>query len=579
MSQGVRAYHQNEPSILDNSTPLFSMYNERAKEHDKNMIENWKGDVEGALVFTGLLSAVVAQLLVGSLQNLQPDPQSASTFYLSRIYQLTPGSNPSSIPLPDDPSTFRHLSPLSWSAHSGPSALSLVISLNCALLAMLLQQSARRYMRITQKWNDPQKRAQIRHLMQQALNKGVDLRWVVEILPALLHTAVLLFLAGFVIYLFDINHFVAKFVSACAGIGWLLYLYISLAPIYSHDSPCYTPLTTLFWVIPMGIMSLLLQLHHFVASRWPHLGDTSRIRESFQFYYQRALRGPIRDMEELADARSSDLSTSILLSTFNSLDGDSDVDQFLSAIPGFYASTRTRPRLTGQDFEWFNSEQLPSKIIPYMDHVLSSDLLSDSEKHNYIGICSRAINADPLLLQSVLRQTLRTQNPETSGHDIVRHTGFVRLALEQLSGDYHPGTLVKDYAQCIVAIAISRTHHSDDSAWIDIARRYLEPQHSQYQRQGHNLRLCNLIYLTRQLKASQSEQSDQFEDGGYWYIALVEARKLEVRGTARELQEEFYTLLQELDVVANDLQRGGQAQQNARKILSLLHTVRVSLSI
>lgn len=574
MPQGVHAGFQKEPKPIDSSTPLFSIYNERSKEHDQKMAESWKGDAEGILVFTGLFSAAVAQLLGSSLQNLQLNSQDASSFYLARIYQLTPGSNASSIHLPDDPDSFSPPKTAIWVNILW--SLSLVISLTCALLATLLQQWARRYLRITQKRNDPQERAQIRQLMRQALKKGFRLRWMVELLPALLHVSVFLFLVGFVAYLSTFNHSVARLAGAGAIASLVLYVYISLAPIRSRDSPYYTPLTTLVWIIFMGTISTFIRLYHFVAERWPHPGDTDHIRALYRRYSQRMLKGVTKDVEKLADTHSS-LATSVLLSTFDSLDGDSDTEQFLSAIPGFYASTRTRPRLTGQDFEWFNSEKLPSKIIPYMDHVLSSDLLPDSEKHNCIEICSRAINADPLLLESTLRQTLRTQNSENFGHDIVRHTGFVRLAVEQLSGDYHPGTLVKDYAQCIVAIAISRTQHLNDSAWIDIAWRYLEPRHSQYRWEAHNLRLCNLIYLTRQLKDSQLEKGDHFENGGDWYIALVEARKLEVKGTARELQEEFCTLLRELDGVANDLQRDEQTQQNAREILSLLHTVYVSL--
>ncbi len=42
---------QNKPKVIDSSAPLFSMYNERANEHDKKMIESWKGDAKGILVF------------------------------------------------------------------------------------------------------------------------------------------------------------------------------------------------------------------------------------------------------------------------------------------------------------------------------------------------------------------------------------------------------------------------------------------------------------------------------------------------------------------------------------------------
>ena len=511
---------------------------------------------------TGLFSAAVAQLLGSSLQNLQPNPQNASSFYLARIYQLTPGSNASSIPLPDDPTTFNPPNSAIWVSTLW--SFSLVISLSCALLATLLQQWARRYLRITQKWNDPQKCAQIRELMRLGLKKPVRLRWMVELLPALLHLSVVLFLAGFIAYLFTFNSLVAELVAACAGTGCLLYLYISLAPIYSRDSPYYTPLTTLIWVISMGIISSFLQLRHFVAARWSSLGDTGHIRKSFEFYYLRMLKGTTKDVEKLASTHSSDLATSVLRYTFQSLDGDTDIEQFLSGIPGFYTSAELQ--LRGETFDSFNSDELPGSIISFMNHVLSSNLLPDSEKQCRVAICSRAINAHPLLLQSTFRQTLQNLS-----FDIFRRADFVRLALEQLlRGDSDPW--VKDYAQCIVAIAINRAD-LDDNAWIDIAWRYLKPQHAQYRWEGHNLRLCNLIYLTRQLKVSRLKNSDQFESGRIWHNTLVEAQKLDVGDTAPELRREFRTLWDELVDVAYDLSESATTRQNAQIILRLLLTV------
>ncbi|KAI9465052.1 hypothetical protein BJY52DRAFT_761577 [Lactarius psammicola] len=563
MAQGVRqnADLQNEPKLIDGSVPLFSMYNERSKKHDERMAESWKGDAESILVFTGLFSAAVAQLLGSSLQNLQLNPQDASTFYLARIYQLTPGSNASSIPLPDDPATFKPPRTAIWVSTLW--SLSLVISLTCALLATLLQQWARRYLRITQKRNDPQKRAQIRELMRQALKKSVRLRWMVELLPALLHISVFLFLAGFVTYLFAFNHLVAKLAGACTGISSLLYLYISLAPIYSRDSSYYTPLTPLVWVVTMGIMSQIFRLRHFAASHWPCLGDTVRIRKSLRVYYRRVLDGMTADIEDLADAYSSHLATSVVLSTFRSLDGDDDIGRFLSSIPGFYASARVR--LGGDTFDQCNSDLLPGSITSFMDRVLSYNI-PDSEKQNRVAIYSRAISSNPLLLQSTFQRTLQTPSS-----DIFRYADFVRLALEQLHRNDDPW--VKDYAQCIVAIAINRTR-LDNDAWTDIAGRYLQPQHAQYQHDGHNLRLCNLIYLTKRLKVSRLDNSNQFKRGGVWYNALVEAAwDLDIGSTALELRYEFRGLWSELVDVVNNLQMSNTTRLNASGILELLYTV------
>ena len=42
---------EGESNFSDGSGPLFSMYLERAVEEDEKMVESWKGDAEGILVF------------------------------------------------------------------------------------------------------------------------------------------------------------------------------------------------------------------------------------------------------------------------------------------------------------------------------------------------------------------------------------------------------------------------------------------------------------------------------------------------------------------------------------------------
>ena len=452
-----------------------------------------------------------------------------------------------------------------------------MISLTCALLATLLQQWARRYLRITQKWNDSQKRAQTRELMWEALRKPVHLRWMVELLPFLLHFSVFLFLAGFVAYLFTFNPLVAKLVAGCAGIVLLVYLCISMAPIISCGSPYSTPLTTVVSVIAMGFISMFHCIRYFVAlySSWSLPEDAQRIRKSIRksilSHYRRMLKGTTNDVETVADTPSLGLATSVLLSTFDSLDGDSDIEQFLSCIPGFYDSTSAQEHIHEAKFDGFNSDLLPSSIVSYMNHVLSSTL-PDSEKQNRVAICTRAINANTSLLRSTFKKTLQTLH-QTPNSDIFRCADFVHLTLEQLCRvDADPW--VKDYAQCIVAIAINRTHLNDNT-WIDIAGRYLQPQHAHYRWEVHNLRLCNLIYLTQRLKDSQLGISDQFARGKDWYLALIEARKLELRGIAPVLRHEFLTLWNELADVAQDNRWDptDPIRQNAYIVLSLLSTV------
>ncbi|KAH9952550.1 hypothetical protein BGW80DRAFT_1123776, partial [Lactifluus volemus] len=155
----------------------------------------------------GLFSAALAALLTVSVQDLKPNPQDTSLFYLANIYQLLADPNisrASILATPAQPPLFSPPRPAIlvnslW-------FLSLVIALTCALLATMLQQWARRYLTITQPARYiPHKRASIRAFFANGVEK-FHLPWSVEALPALLHLSLFLFFTGLVIYLFNINH-------------------------------------------------------------------------------------------------------------------------------------------------------------------------------------------------------------------------------------------------------------------------------------------------------------------------------------------------------------------------------------
>ncbi|KAH9026898.1 hypothetical protein EDB85DRAFT_2148839 [Lactarius pseudohatsudake] len=81
----------------------ISMYMEMATEEDKKTAENWKADADGILIFTGLFSAAVASLISVSIQDIRPNPQDTSNFYLANIYR------PSLTPIFRLPSLLPHL--------------------------------------------------------------------------------------------------------------------------------------------------------------------------------------------------------------------------------------------------------------------------------------------------------------------------------------------------------------------------------------------------------------------------------------------------------------------------------------
>ncbi|KAN0140454.1 hypothetical protein V8E53_001663 [Lactarius tabidus] len=191
-------------NFVDGSGQIFSMYLEMATEEDKKMVENWKADADGILIFTGLFSAAVASLISVSIQGIQQNPQDTSNFYLANIYQTLADPNPSNVSnfLPTSPPPF---SPPNYAVVVNALwFLSLVISLTCALLATLLQQWARRYLKVTHSRYCPHKRARIRAFFSEGVKKLL-LPLTVETLPILLHISLFLFFSGLVVFLWNVN--------------------------------------------------------------------------------------------------------------------------------------------------------------------------------------------------------------------------------------------------------------------------------------------------------------------------------------------------------------------------------------
>ncbi|KAH9057279.1 hypothetical protein EDB87DRAFT_1793416, partial [Lactarius vividus] len=225
---------QEASSFVDGSGPIFSMYSERATEDDREMAESWKADAEGILVFTGLFSAAVASLISVSIQDIRPNPQDTSNFYLANIYQTLkdPGSNISSS-LPASPPPFSPPNHAVWV--NALWFLSLAISLTCALLATLLQRWARRYLKVTQPRYSPHKRARIHAFFFEGVDKFL-LPWAVEALPTLLHISLFLFFAGISVFLWNINLTISNLVLSWIGVCTALYGCITFIPIFRHDS-------------------------------------------------------------------------------------------------------------------------------------------------------------------------------------------------------------------------------------------------------------------------------------------------------------------------------------------------------
>ncbi|KAH9995031.1 hypothetical protein BJV77DRAFT_268119 [Russula vinacea] len=212
------------------------------------MAERWQKDADGILFFTGLFSAAVAALLSVTVQDLRPNSQDTSAFYLGNIYQVLADPNVTRTSVPSPVAKPPPFSPPRYAVWVNSLwFLSLVMSVSCALWATSLHQWARRYIRLTQPERcSPEKRARMRAFFANGV-ENMHIPWAVEGLPTLLHLSLFLFFGGLVIFLFNVDHEVFICVVSWIGLFSIVYGLITLLPLIRQDSPYYTPLSIPAW--------------------------------------------------------------------------------------------------------------------------------------------------------------------------------------------------------------------------------------------------------------------------------------------------------------------------------------------
>ena len=525
------------------------MYLEMATEDDKKMVEIWKADADGILIFvclclllcyftptqspqTGLFSAAVASLISVSIQNIQKDPQDTSNFYLANIYRTLADPNRSNIssslpasPPPFSPPTYAVWVNALW-------FMSLVISLTCALLATLLQQWARRYLMITQSRYAPHKRARIRAFLSEGVEKLL-LPWIVEALPMLLHLSLFLFFTGLVVFLWNVDLTIFKLVLSWVSICAALYGCITVVPIFRPDSQYHTPLSLPAWHIVTGISFLTFRvLGWFAEFSCVSFSAYYRFRNLKKRFHKRLVQGMQRAVEEAAFNSPSEIDTRAFLWTFDSLDEDHELERFFSGLPGFRRSIVVKDPLL--DLADEGKQRVFAALTGLLDRTFSSDLLPELVKRRRAIICMKAVDpAHTTEAFSVLNKILfKYQDNVPLVSDIVQIVRGWGISWDED---------VMLEAQANISRIVARAQPRNDS-WSILASDHLGvPQAvlQGYAAHGDSLSLAILIHITRQ-------QLNHFRKSSWpWFMfseVLLAASKFDARDTLPELQHDFCAL-------------------------------------
>ena len=435
-----------------------------------------------------------------SIQDLRQDPQDTSNFYLANMYQATIDPNALSS-LPASPPPFIPPNYAIWVNTLW--FLSLVISITCALLVMLLQQWARRYLKVTQPRYSPHKRARIRAFFAEGVDKFL-LPWAVEALPTMLHLSLFLFFAGLAVFLWNVNLTIFKFVLSWIGLCTALYGCITFIPIFCHDSPYHTPLSLPMWYFTQGIPYLTFRALERITHNFKH----STFRTYYRFInlaedYGRSL---VRGMQKMAEERAfyspPEIDTRAFMWTFDCLDEDHELERFFAGLPGFRSSKMVKdplPYLTEAQ-----RENLLNALIGLWDRTSSSDLLPEAIKIRRTVICGKALGPEDISPEHTMRFLRRiVSGGLVKSADIVP---FVR------GWDNGMDEEIAINTRAAVSSIVARAQWRDD-VWFAMAADEIGVPESvlrSHATHGNDLSLAILNHVVRQ-------QFRFFEEYGPWY--------------------------------------------------------------
>ena len=463
-----------------------------------------------------------------SIQDIRQNPQDTSNFYLANLYQAT--INPNSSTISTSPPLFPP--PFSPPIHAvWVNALwfmSLVISLTCALLATLLQQWARRYLKITQSQYQPHKRARIRAFFAEGVEKCL-LPWTVDALPTLLHLSLFLFFAGLVVFLCNIDLTIFKLVLSWVGLCAALYGCITCMPIFRHDSPYYTPLSLPTWHVVTGTLFFVYRFLN-VSVRYCN-GAYHRYQDLENSYGESLVRGMQKTVEETALNSSSEIDTRTFKWTFDCLDEDHELESFFSGLPGFRSSKVVNdplPSLTEEEM-W----RIYGTLHGLLERTFSSDLLPTTVKDRRAMICAKAIDREQTPNASILYAILFKY--QHSGPVVTTITNI----LTKLGNNFDKYNAVAQFAMS----NIFATRQLYDDSWYILASYELgfhEASLREYAAQGDSLSLVFLIHFVRQQFSHFGERPSQ-QKISFSFI-LSDASHFDAKDTSLELQHEFCAL-------------------------------------
>ncbi|KAJ7362980.1 hypothetical protein DFH08DRAFT_328819 [Mycena albidolilacea] len=340
---------------------MWAVYVAEAEKYDRALVESWKSDMEGMLIFVGvhldakfsypnclqagLFSASVVAFLIESYKTLTPDSGDTAVLLLTQISnQLAAAANGTS---------FTITSPGSFSPRTSALVcnilwfISLGFSLTCALVATLVEQWAREFMHKADMRSAPAIRARVFSYLYYWL-KRFKMHTVVGIIPLLLHMSLLFFFAGLVAFLIPVNFAVTLVTGILLFILAAVYVLLTSLPLVYVDCPYRTPLSGTLWQLKQRIPKIKQYLG--TSSKTLSKQMTSQIETMVEAMFQKA-------RSDSSDKLYRDKNA--LVWTMKSLADDAELEPFFEAVPDILWGPTARRTIYEEHIKAFIDDKDP----------------------------------------------------------------------------------------------------------------------------------------------------------------------------------------------------------------------------
>ncbi|KAJ7790517.1 hypothetical protein B0H14DRAFT_3569389 [Mycena olivaceomarginata] len=228
------------------NSQIWAIYLAEAQKYDKVLVESWRDNVNGILIFAGLFSATVTGFIIDGYKTLLPDSGATTvdllkqiSSQLSEISQGNSGTITVSPPPQFVPSKSALACNILWFTSLG-------LSLSCALVATLVAQWAQDFLHRTEMRSAPVIGARIMSYLYYGM-QHFNMHTMVAAIPLLLHASLFFFFAGLVAFLIPVNFAIMAVCSVILLIFTVVYATLTFLPLYYLDCPYRTPLSGVLW--------------------------------------------------------------------------------------------------------------------------------------------------------------------------------------------------------------------------------------------------------------------------------------------------------------------------------------------